>query len=105
MGNSLRARLVFAILQGVQESDVTKDTPLNPPSKEVGRKSTIDFNAWQLAWELGYTIAIPIVIFALLGRWADKAWGTSPWLLLAGIVVSIMISSFAVYRKVKNILK
>ncbi|MDO8594030.1 MAG: AtpZ/AtpI family protein [bacterium] len=64
-----------------------------------------DFNAWQLAWELGYTIAIPIVVLALVGRWGDKKLETSPWLLLAGIVVSIFITSFAVYRKVKGILK
>lgn len=63
-----------------------------------------NWSAWQLAWELGYTVAIPIVALALLGRFADKAWGTSPWLLLAGIVGSIIISSFLVYRKVKKIL-
>ncbi len=25
-----------------------------------------DFNAWALAWELGFEIAIPLVLFALL---------------------------------------
>lgn len=80
-------------------------TPPAPFGGRAGPFTKDDFNAWQLAWELGYTIAIPIVIFALLGRWADKAWGTSPWLLLAGIVISIMISSFAVYKKVGKILK
>lgn len=74
------------------------------PSKEERKKSTIDFSAWQLAWELGYAIAIPIVALALVGRWADKALGTSPWLLLTGILVSIIISSFAVYKKVSSII-
>ncbi len=64
----------------------------------------MNFNAWQLAFELGYTIAVPIVLFALLGRWADNSWGTSPWLLLAGILISILISSFVVYKKVSKIL-
>jgi len=64
----------------------------------------VNFNAWQLAWELGYTIAIPIVLFALLGRWADHSLGTSPWLLLTGVLISILISSFAVYKKVSKIL-
>ena len=66
---------------------------------------TVTFKAWQLAWELGYTIAIPIVILALLGRYADKAWGTSPWLLLAGVLCSIVTSSSLVYHKVAKILK
>jgi len=61
---------------------------------------------WQalgLAWELGYTIAIPLVVFALAGRLADKAWGTSPWFLLAGVILSIIISSYAIVRKLQEI--
>lgn len=56
-----------------------------------------------LAWELGYTIAIPIVIFGLGGAWLDKRIGSSPAFLLSGIFLSIMISGYAVYRKIKNI--
>jgi hypothetical protein len=62
---------------------------------------------WQalgLAWELGYTIAIPLVLLALAGRWADQAFHTSPWLLLAGIGLSIMASSILLVRKFKQII-
>jgi hypothetical protein len=110
MSRKLRWLLYFAILQGVTESDTKQEgTPTTPPSAPLlgqeGRKILpVNFNAWQLAWELGYAIAIPIVVLALVGRWADRAWGTSPWLLLAGIVVSVFISSFMVYRRVKKIL-
>lgn len=62
------------------------------------------FSALSLAWELGYTIAIPIVVFALLGRFLDKWLHTSPWLLLIGIFVSIIISSFAIYFKTVRII-
>lgn len=99
------------------KSERHETTTPNPSLEEEGRKNTTplrqesethfikrDFSAWQFAWELGYTIAIPIVVLALVGRWADKAWGTSPWMLLAGIVLSIIISSALVYRKVKKIL-
>ncbi|TSC55416.1 MAG: Uncharacterized protein Greene041679_616 [Parcubacteria group bacterium Greene0416_79] len=80
------------------------------PESEEKRKAPLtkgdmpDFNSWQLAWELGYTIAIPIVLFALLGRWADRMFGTSPWLLLLGVVLSVFISTAIVYRKIKRIL-
>ncbi len=57
-----------------------------------------------LAWELGYTIAIPLVVLALLGRMADKYFGTSPLLLLIGIFTSILLTSFLVYRKTKDIM-
>jgi LPXTG-motif cell wall-anchored protein len=57
-----------------------------------------------LAWELGYTIAVPLVALALGGRWLDKKLETSPWLLLAGILLSIAISSWLVYKKTLDII-
>lgn len=62
-------------------------------------------NGLNLAWELGYLIAIPIVIFALLGRFLDKKFGTSPWLLLVGILLALLISGFAVARKAIEVMK
>ncbi len=63
------------------------------------------FRAWALAWELGWQIAIPLVVFALIGRYADKYFDTSPWLLVAGVVLAAFSSSYLVYRKVSKILK
>lgn len=60
-------------------------------------------SALSLAWELGYTIAIPIVILGFGGAWLDKKIGSSPAFLLTGIILSLIISGIAVYRKVKNI--
>lgn len=71
---------------------------------EEKTESPVDFNAWQLAWELGYTIAIPIVLLALFGRFLDRQFDSSPWLLLAGIIFSIIISSSLVYKKVSRLL-
>ncbi len=62
------------------------------------------FRPLALAWELGYTIAIPLVALALGGRFLDKNFDTSPIFLLVGIFVSILISSFLIYRKTKKIL-
>ncbi len=61
------------------------------------------WQALSLAWELGYTIAVPLVVLALAGRFADKWLGTSPWLLLVGVFVSIIITTWLVYRKTKAI--
>lgn len=69
------------------------------------KKSEKQFSALGLAWELGYTIAVPLVIFALGGRFLDKKLGTSPWLLLAGILLSIAISSYIVYKKTLDIIE
>lgn len=75
-----------------------KEQPL-PPKKEPSV-----FNLYSLVFEVGYTIAIPLVLFAIAGRYLDKTFETSPWLLLSGIVLSIFVSSFIVYKKVIKIL-
>lgn len=56
-----------------------------------------------LAWELGYTIAIPIVILGLGGAWIDKKLGSSPGFILTGIVLSVIISGVAIYRKIRKL--
>lgn len=61
--------------------------------------------ALNLAWELGYTIVIPLVLFALAGRYADKAFGTSPWLLLAGMTLAITVTTIALVRKFSKLIK
>lgn len=63
------------------------------------------FSALSLAWELGYSIALPLVVFALIGRWLDKKLETSPWLFLLGIVLAVSISSYLVYRKTMEIIR
>ena len=62
------------------------------------------FSAIGFAWELGYTIAIPIVFFALLGRLLDTTLGTGPMFLFAGILASILITSWLVWRKARRFL-
>jgi len=62
------------------------------------------FRPLSLAWELGYTIAIPLVGFALLGRFIDNYFGTSPIFLFAGIVFSVVVTTFLVYWKTKDII-
>ena len=59
----------------------------------------------QLAWELGYLIAIPLVVFALTGRFLDQRFDTSPWILLAGIFLALVVSGIAVARKALEVMK
>ncbi|MEK7523881.1 MAG: AtpZ/AtpI family protein [Patescibacteria group bacterium] len=58
-----------------------------------------------LAWELGYMIALPIVILGIGGAWLDKKIGTSPAFLLIGIFLSLIVSGIGVYRKTKAIIE
>ncbi len=63
------------------------------------------WTALGLAWELGYVIALPLVIFALVGRWLDHRWGTSPLMILVGVVVAFIITSIWLATKLKEITK
>lgn len=71
----------------------------------TGNQASGLWGALGLAWELGYLIAIPIVIFGFLGRFLDRRFETSPWFLLAGIGIALIVTAFAVYRKTLDILK
>ncbi len=77
------------------------DNSLKP--QEIKEKNQT-WSALSLAWQLGYSIAIPIVVFALGGRLLDKKLGTSPWLLLSGVILSLFLSTFLVYVKTIKIL-
>lgn len=63
------------------------------------------WSALGFAWQLGYSIVVPIVVFALAGRLLDKKMDTSPWFLLGGILASIIVSSYIVYKKTIEIIK
>ena len=46
---------------------------------------------------------VPAVGFSLLGVWADKQFGTKPWLLVLGIVIGVTIAGLLVVRQLKKI--
>lgn len=77
--------------------------PLQPAPKNAPVRPL--WQALNLAWELGYTIVIPLVLFALAGRYADKQFGTSPWLLLAGMALAIAVTTIALVRKFSKLIK
>lgn len=72
--------------------------------KENEPKNSLGF-ALDLAWKLGYAIAIPIVVFVLLGRLLDNYLGTSPFFLITGLIISAPAVGFLVYRKIKGFIK
>lgn len=72
-------------------------------SQEKGFKG--QWSALGFAWELGYLIAIPLIVGALSGRFADGFFGTKPWLFLLGVGVSIVTTVVLVFQKTKAVLK
>ena len=58
---------------------------------------------WKLvsfALELGFLITIPLLMFALFGRFLDATLKSSPLFFLLAVILSILISSIIVVKKV-----
>ena len=71
-------------------------------------KKKPDFTQWQaleIVWDLLFSIAVPTVLFALLGRWLDKRYGTSPWFVGIGLVLALGVSAVIVTKKGRIIAK
>jgi hypothetical protein len=58
-----------------------------------------------LVWELGWIIAVPVLILGFGGAYLDKKWGTGPWLILAGFALAFILSLAAAVHRVKEYLK
>lgn len=63
------------------------------------RESSTVWVVLELAGTIGFTIAVPLVFFALVGRWMDRQYDTSPLFLLSGIILSLVITTVALARK------
>lgn len=56
----------------------------------------------RIAGDFGVTIAMPIVIFVLIGRWFDKTYEKGPWLTILAFVLASILSGIMIYRKAKR---
>lgn len=57
------------------------------------QEKNIFFVALSLAWQLGYIIVIPLLLFALGGRLLDRKLDTAPFLFLVGITLSVLATT------------
>lgn len=49
---------------------------------------------------VGIQFAVTIVLFLILGQWADRKLGTSPVLLLAGVFIGGGAAFYSMYRRI-----
>ena len=67
-------------------------------------KDSINFTAVDLAWDLGFTVIIPIIAFILLGRYLDEKFNTAPVFILIGIILGVFLSSYGAYRMTMKVI-
>lgn len=89
-------------------NDQTTPSSPNNESSKGGKSDNSDGGLWlgvQLAWDLGWIIAIPVVVLGLGGAYLDKYLGTSPLFILLGFILAVSLSFIGVKRKTKEIMK
>lgn len=62
---------------------------------------------WRLigvAWQLGYSIALPLVFFALGGVFLDRFFHSSPLFFLIGVIAAIIVSTVIVIKKINELI-
>ncbi len=55
------------------------------------------FYAAALGLELGFLIAVPLVLFLVLGVWLDKRFNAFPICLVSGIIIGLIITFLDIY--------
>lgn len=52
---------------------------------------------------LGAQLAGTVVVFGLLGWWVDSSLGTTPWLMITGVVLGCVIGLIQFLRTVQKL--
>ncbi len=48
---------------------------------------------------VGLQFAVAIIAFLFIGRWLDDRFGTSPWLLILGVMLGAAGGFYSMYRR------
>lgn len=73
------------------------------PGKELQKRQGAS-SMVSLVWDLGFIFALPLVIFAIVGRVIDNRLHTSPLFILIGIIGAAIASSVGVFFKVRTLM-
>jgi len=69
-------------------------------SKETDRKYMV--LGFKIVGDFGATIAVPVVLFAYLGRRVDTYFSTSgPWFTILGFILAATVTTVMIRRKAK----
>lgn len=59
----------------------------------------------RIAGDFGATIAVPVVLFVLVGQWLDGKYGMGARYTIAAFVLAAFLSAKSIYRKAKKYAK
>ncbi len=70
------------------------------PSKPTSRDYQIF--GLKIVGDFGASIAIPVVVFVLIGQYLDKRYNTGPWLTILAFIISACVSAKIIHQKAKR---
>ncbi|MFH0829094.1 MAG: AtpZ/AtpI family protein [Candidatus Kerfeldbacteria bacterium] len=79
-------------------------TDENPKQPEQNGQRGMILQALGFAWDFGIVVVMPLVVLGILGRFLDRHFGTTPWLFLGSVLVSIVLSVFLLVVRLKKII-
>ncbi len=77
---------------------------MNEQQGPVQNQRRAFWQAMGFAWDFGIIVVVPLVALGVLGRYLDRRFSTSPWLLLSGAILAIIISTALVVVRLKAII-
>lgn len=55
--------------------------------------------AFRIIGDFGATIAVPVVIFVLIGQYLDGLYGTRPWMTVLGFILAALVTAKLIHKK------
>jgi F0F1-type ATP synthase assembly protein I len=60
------------------------------------------FFAFRILGDFGATIALPVIVFVLIGQWLDRIYSKGPLFTILAFVLAASITGKMIYKKAKN---
>lgn len=55
----------------------------------------------RIVGDFGATIAVPVVVFVLIGKWLQTKYGFEPYGIIGGFLFALTTSALSIRKKVK----
>lgn len=78
----------------------------NTEKSEKNNKAVFTFGTLAgMVGELGFIIAVPLLVAIVAGIWIDKKFSTTPLFMIMGILLAMTVSTITIGRKIKQLNK
>ncbi len=78
---------------------------MNNPNEKQNQTKFSKWHMVNLALDMGYIIAVPLVVLGLLGKYLDGKYSTEPFLTLGGIILAIVLTTVWLTKKFKQYIR